>query len=85
VNALDLFDAVKSVLRSNAASLIKRKPHFLQNFEPGAFATAHDGHTRSRLTLHSAQKTASARFSLWRFAHSIVANCSSGRARLLRR
>src|ERR1019366_3106800 len=68
----DLFDGKESALRACAASQIKRAPHFLQNFEPGAFTTAHDGHTRSSLAPHSAQKTASARFSLRHLGQTIT-------------
>jgi hypothetical protein len=83
--AVDLFTAVNLVLRADTSSLIlKLEPHFLQNLEARAFVKAHDGHTRSRLTPHLAQKTASARLSLWHFAQSIVVSCSARRAGLWR-
>ena len=47
-------------------------PHFLQNFELCGFATAHDGHRSSSFVPHSAQKNASARFSVLHVAHSIA-------------
>src|ERR1700732_2241683 len=53
------------------ASPLSGAPHLLQNLEPGAFATAHDGHTSSSVAPHSAQKAASSRFSFWHFAQRI--------------
>jgi len=35
---------------------LRAAPHLLQNFEPGALATVHDGHTSSSLAPHSTQK-----------------------------
>src|SRR5262245_36764585 len=49
------------------ASFPRAGPNFLQNFEPYGFRTAHDGHLSSSLVPHSAQKIASARFSIFAF------------------